>query len=174
MCGKHYQRFKKTGKTESINDLKPVERLLKKTIKLENGCLEYTGTKTKNGTLRQHSYKGRMWPAARLSWFLQKGEIPKGWLVCHKCDYPPCINVDHLFIGTPKDNTHDASRKFRLIHGENHWWHKLCEADVLQMRKLYAEGIWNYASLGRKYGINESTSARIIKGKLWKHLLAVV
>lgn len=156
-----------------LREQETLGRLLDKTVPLKNGCLEYVGTKTKNGTLRQHSYKGKMWPASRLSWMLQKGKIPKNWVVCHRCDYPPCVNIDHLFIGTHKDNTQDASKKFRLIHGENHWWHKLKESDVILMRKLWVTGFWTYAALGRKFFVNESTSARIIKGKLWKHLLAV-
>lgn len=171
MCNKHYLRWIKNGTFESIADLSPLQRLIKKTTNLNNGCIEYTGTKTKNGKNRQHGYRGRMWPAARLAWFLTNGEIPSGLLVCHKCDYPPCVNVNHLFLGTPKENTHDASKKFRLSHGESHWSHKLTEKNVLEMRELYSTGEWTYAALGRRWGINASTSARVIKGRLWKHLI---
>lgn len=39
--------------------------------------------------------------------------IPPGMVVCHKCDNPPCINPDHLFVGTLSDNTQDMLQKFR-------------------------------------------------------------
>ncbi len=51
--------------------------------------------------------------AHRLSWEIFKGPIPKGMLVCHKCDVRPCINPDHLFIGTYSDNLRDAFKKGR-------------------------------------------------------------
>lgn len=147
-----------------------MQRILRKTKIHSNGCIEYTGTSV-NKKERQVSFKGKMIPAARLVYILEKGEIPKGMIVCHKCDFPACVNINHLFLGTNKDNSIDASRKFRLTHGERHWSAKLSESDVLKMREFYSTGFWSYASLARKFGINESTSARIIKGRLWKHLL---
>ena len=43
------------------------------------------------------------------------GAIPPGLLICHKCDNRPCINIDHLFLGTHADNLHDAMEKKRWI-----------------------------------------------------------
>lgn len=55
--------------------------------------------------------------AHRISWIVHKGEIPKGKWVLHKCDNPLCIRHDHLFTGTPKDNTKDMIDKRR-----NNFW----------------------------------------------------
>lgn len=57
---------------------------------------------------------GRRWIASRFSWFLFHGDIPDGMKVCHKCDTPMCVNPDHLFLGTQKDNMRDCSIKGRL------------------------------------------------------------
>jgi hypothetical protein len=51
----------------------------------------------------------------RVSWQLHYGPIPEGMLVCHHCDNPPCVRPDHLFLGTQRDNSQDASRKGRLV-----------------------------------------------------------
>jgi hypothetical protein len=52
-------------------------------------------------------------PASRLQWMRLKGKPGEGMDILHKCDNPPCINIDHLFEGTPKDNIHDMIAKGR-------------------------------------------------------------
>jgi hypothetical protein len=45
-----------------------------------------------------------------------KGEIPLGLKVLHKCDVTLCVNPEHLFLGTQKENVHDCERKGRAAH----------------------------------------------------------
>lgn len=56
----------------------------------------------------------RMANAHRVAYELFVGSIPFGLVVCHHCDNPPCCNPEHLFVGTPRDNTLDAKAKGRL------------------------------------------------------------
>lgn len=56
--------------------------------------------------------------AHRVSWMIYCSDIPKGMVICHKCDNRRCINPSHLFVGTQRDNLLDAKSKGRL---RNHW-----------------------------------------------------
>lgn len=66
---------------------------------------------------------GKTRNAHRASWMLQRGPIPDGMFVCHRCDNPPCVNIEHLFLGTPLDNMQDKIEKGRHRHGHEERTH---------------------------------------------------
>src|SRR4026209_597513 len=77
--------------------------------------------------------------ASRAAWELTNGPIPKGMFVLHRCDNPPCVRPDHLFLGTTQDNANEMSRKGRSLYGERNRRAKLTEAQVLEIRCRYKE-----------------------------------
>lgn len=77
-----------------------------------SGCLLWTGAVMGIGHGKVW-WDGRHWPAHRAAWICAHGEPPAKQHVCHKCDVPACINIDHLFLGSGADNSKDMARKGR-------------------------------------------------------------
>lgn len=114
--------------------------------------------------------------AHRFSWEHHYGEIPKGLLVCHKCDVRHCVNPEHLFLGTISDNMQDMIKKGRsnYIKGfrlkkEGQRTHpniKLSDAQVDEIRKTHCskagkKSEFSTSNLARKYGVSTSQIYRI-------------
>ncbi len=77
-------------------------------------CWPWVGKSTRRRGYGVISHNNKTMTASRLSWIFHHGEIPsKKIFVCHKCDNPPCINPNHLFLGTNSDNVRDAIKKGR-------------------------------------------------------------
>ena len=93
------------------------QRFLSKVKKTDN-CWLWTGSKQHNGYGRMHLIidgKRTMQQAHRIAWSIHhRLPILDGLWVLHRCDNPPCVNPEHLFLGTRSDNMQDASRKGRI------------------------------------------------------------
>lgn len=88
------------------------ERFWKRVQKTDT-CWIWTGRPNAYGRFRVN---GKNMMATHFSWELHYGEpVPSNLLLCHKCDNPPCVRPDHLFLGTITDNMRDASVKGRLV-----------------------------------------------------------
>ena len=84
----------------------------KKVTKESNGCWTFNSWSDNDG-YRFFRLFDKEWRAHRLSYYLTNGNIPKGYVVCHKCDNPSCVNPNHLFIGTQQQNMKDKVLKKR-------------------------------------------------------------
>lgn len=108
------------------------------------------------------------------SYILHTGnEIPKGMYICHRCDEPSCVNPDHLFLGTAKDNHDDMSSKGRRATqaGSGNNKAKLTEVQVEDIRKRYRR--WSYhgsnkRELANEFGVCTMTILQIAKGETWR------
>lgn len=113
--------------------------------------------------------------AHRFGYEIVFGDIPANLEICHKCDNPSCVNPNHLFLGTHRDNMIDAVRKGRMNptlpdnRGENHGNHKLTESDIIDIRNKYYCGE-SQGDIAGSYSINQSTVSRIVNGVRWKHI----
>ncbi len=125
-----------------------------------NDCINsHSGTKHPYGRKRVN---GKIVYMHRLAWEDANGTIPDGLCVLHKCDNPACINVDHLFLGTHKENMEDRDRKGRHRSQHRHSTQEQRE----KIRDLYKSGM-NKAEISRTVGLHRTTVVRILNGERW-------
>ena len=140
-----------------------IDQLFARSVK--NGeCLEF-GKGTRYGTVK---HSGESINAHRFAWTVIHGEIPKGVCVCHKCDNPKCVNPEHLFLGTQKENIRDAMEKGRIKHtpGKGNYKLSLYEAEFIRD----AKGKITRRVLAYVFGIKKDTITKIWSGSRWYSL----
>lgn len=132
-------------------------------------CWNWIKDLDKKGYGQIHDYKNgkRVTRAAhRVSYEINKGEIPQGMIVCHSCDNRKCVNPNHLWIGTTQDNINDKLKKNRGLYGSKHQNSKLTEEDVLEIRASSEKK----AHLARKYKVSFMVITSILRRNTWKHI----
>lgn len=130
--------------------------------KTSNDCWEWQGATTPGG-YGKIFYRGRLECTHRLAWLLVYGEIPKNLLVCHHCDNRLCINPNHLFVGTHKDNTQDCIRKRRFPQNGI----KLTPQIVRTIIAKYANKEANQYDLAKEFQTSQSHISLIVNGQRW-------
>jgi hypothetical protein len=128
-------------------------------------CWEWQGYTLRDGYGAFH-FQGKRIIASRFAWILTYGEIPPGMCVLHKCDNPSCVNPRHLFLGTQKDNMHDAVLKWRKS-GPHNGRTKLTWPQVDAIRLLFKSG-WSTRKLAKLFGVDHKTIWQIRAGKTWR------
>jgi hypothetical protein len=90
--------------------------------------------------------------------------------VLHRCDNPPCINVAHLWLGTPADNARDRDTKGRggAARGTAHGQAKLTEDRVRSIRDRYAAGGVTQKELAQEFGVCIANISMIVRRVSWK------
>jgi hypothetical protein len=151
---------------------KPIAPRFYKNIVKTNSCWEWIGTRHGQG-YGQIKSNGLTLKTHRVSWELYYGKIPEGLCVLHKCDNPCCVNPEHLFLGTYKDNAVDMGQKKRnkIFTGEDHRWSKLTSKDVEYIRSM--QHVLYQKELALLFNVSRTCIQSIQYYKTWKHLLAL-
>lgn len=107
--------------------------------------------------------------AHRVAYELYIGPIAPGMFVCHKCDIRPCVNPQHLFLGTNSDNMADMVRKERAATGERNGHSRFSEEQVIEIRRMVSCGA-SRSAVARRLGTNRVRVAAIARGDSWGHV----
>lgn len=143
---------------------------------LETPCWIWSGSRFGSG-YGQIKYQNIFQGAHRASYKHFKGEIPQGHNVLHHCDIPLCVNPEHLFLGTQRDNIADMIAKRRGafqgngFRGEGNGNAKLTEDDVITIKRLVVVGELSKSDIARKFQIGEGAVYNIIAGRSWSHII---
>jgi len=138
-------------------------------VSIGDGCWEWTACIFTGVGYGCFALMGKNVGAHRVSWLLERDQIPEGMCVLHTCDNRLCVRPSHLFLGTNDENMADMARKRRAAHGSRSNKAKFCEAvaKLICSRRDAGERV---RALAAEYGVSEVTVRDIHKGRTWKHL----
>jgi len=158
VCEKHYANFLRNS------------RFFSRVVKKKSGCWEWVGHRNGFGYgIILVDYKQKR--AHRHSWEIHKGSIPSGLCVLHKCDNPPCVNPDHLFLGTQRENQHDMHSKKRNKQpkGEYSGMAVLTNKLVIKIRNMRKLG-QTHRDIAKHIGVSCGAVAAVLSGRTWRHV----
>jgi hypothetical protein len=115
LCQKHYSRKLRHGNLTGRYPQGPAEERFWLRVQKSDGCWTWQGAKGDHGYGHFTADGGVDVSTHRYSYQLHHGEIPPGMVICHRCDNPVCVNPDHLFLGTQRDNVQDMIQKGRRV-----------------------------------------------------------
>ena len=143
------------------------ERLASRTVKGPSCWIVQGYQNPRNGYVQIAERTGSpMLYAHRVAWELVNGPIPAGWVIAHACDVPNCVNPDHLFLATQRQNILDSIHKGRY----NAFGIQKLNADqVREIRGRAASGELQ-KDIAAAFGIARNTVSGIVSGKSWRHL----
>ncbi len=123
---------------------------------------------------------GKNYAAHVISYRIYKGNIPKDKIICHTCDNRACVNPEHLWLGTYKENMQDCIAKGRFkpiakrrMFGETNPQCILKESDIETIKRLRDNGL-ALQKIADKYGVCRETIRKIIIGKTWNNHSKIV
>ena len=138
------------------------EKFYSKIEMSDSGCWEWQGCIDVHGYGR---WGGKR--AHRMIWEEFYGVIAAGMMICHHCDNRQCVNPEHLFEGTDKDNVQDMWQKGRGNTGRR-WLPADTIVDILRMHAITNKR----TEVAERFGVSSALVWYIWSGKGYKKLLA--
>lgn len=130
-----------------------INRITDRVVVDDNDCWIWQGSKDNHGYGMAVGYKhAKIDKAHRVSYRMFVEEIPAGKSICHTCDVRACVNPDHLYCGTARDNARDAKERGR----QNHTSKRLTAEQKKQMALLHTEGITKQ-EIAETFGVSQMT-----------------
>lgn len=113
--------------------------------------------------LAQSNRRNKLMSAHRVAYEAYKGEIPEGKVIAHACDNKLCVNPDHLWLATHKQNSQDMVQKSRQAKGEKCGKAKLKQdqVDFIRMSTM------SNRKLGAMFGVSHANIGYIKRGVTW-------
>jgi len=141
----------------------------------DNCCWIWTAYKSPYG-YGQIGIRYKLYLAHRVSYMIATGIDPEEKMVCHKCDNPPCVRPDHLFLGEQLDNMADMISKGRADHtknlkGQHVGTAKLTEEQVVEIWNLHLTEGLGERKLAARFNVTPANIHCILSGQSWKHLV---
>ena len=134
----------------------------------EDGCWLWLGDISPNGYGRMSRFLGETYPHRFMARLVG---IDTSNMVCHSCDNRRCVNPEHLFAGTAKDNAEDRDIKGHngSVRGRKNWTRsepKLTQQIIIDIRKWNYNGYATQKELAEDLNVNISTIQRALKMEL--------
>lgn len=135
-----------------------------------SGCWIWTRFVTKEGYPRIKLGDRMYMRAHRASFLAYHGPISEGLFVCHRCDTPICVNPEHLWAGTPLENTRDMIAKGRQVTG-------IKSANALGVRNLTPEQVRAIrnssqpaAAIAAQFGLHPRSIWAVRNYRTWRNV----
>ena len=145
-------------------EIKVWNRFFQKAAMNENGCYEWQGSLDTSG-YGLFKFQKKLYKAHRFILSSLLGEIPKGKVVMHTCDNPACINLDHLRLGTSKENAQDRDIKMRAnkrTRDNTHGMAKLTTEEIKAGIELFKANNTR-AEVAKYWGVCYAHGCKLIK-----------
>lgn len=176
LCNLHKKRLRENGslrhkETGVLNKPETIDRFLNKVCFNPSGCWEWKAFISPDGYGHFRADEISSKRAHVFSYHFFKGKIKKGYLVCHTCDNPVCVNPAHLWLGTHKENMHDKIQKGRGNNpsGVRHWQAKLSKHQVVKIKMAHLCGIQK-SEIAKRFKVSRATVHDVILGKSYKSI----